>query len=292
MAWLFLVLGAVFGVGKGFFGKKASGKALTISHSVKINFIRMLFSVLIGGAFVLVVNGKSAFTINQREFCIALLSGVTLALFTVCWLVLVRDNAYLLVDVFLTCGSIIPVLLSAICFGERAGAKRIFGIVVLTLSAMCMCKYNKRIKGALNIKAIALLVLTGVFHGLNAFCQKWYARTCNAPVTSYNFYTYLTGGLILLLFALLVRGDRQVRLKLSGNEVANVFAIAVCMFLNTLLLTLSAKSLPAYTVYPVKQAISLVLSLVMSTTIFKERLNVTALVGVGLCFVAMVLING
>lgn len=293
MAYLYLVLGAVFGVGKGFFGKKASGFLSSANDSVKINALRMAFSVLIGVVTVLFSKGLNGFIIGYTELIICFVSGLCISLFTVCWLVIVKNHAYLLVDVFLTFGSIVPIFLSSAFFAEKTNARQLIGVCVLTVSALCMCKYNNKIKGKTTVKTVILLILTGIFHGMVSFCQKWFAKTGKSGVEAYNFYTYLTS--MLLLTAVILFTSKKVQdgqsLTLNKAKLLNIFAIALCMFLNSLFLTYSARVLPAFTVYPLKQGISLILSLLMSAVIFKERIKPIAVLGIALCFISMLLIN-
>ncbi len=293
MAYVYLIFGAVFGVAKGFFGKKASGYLSKTVDSVKINALRMVFSVLIGLFFVILSRGFFGFAIGLWELLISVVSGVSISLFTVCWLILVKNHAYLLMDVFLTFGSIVPILLCSIFFGEKTNARQILGVAVLTLSAFCMCKYNNKIKGKTTLKTVALLILTGAFHGMVSFSQKWWTKSAESSVETYNFYTYLVSS-ILLLIALIVIKNKESEaqpLKLGRARLLNVLAIAICMFLNSLFLTYSAKILPAFIIYPLKQGISLILSLIMSAIFFKESIKPIAVIGMALCFASMLLIN-
>jgi multidrug transporter EmrE-like cation transporter len=70
-----------------------------------------------------------------------------------------------------------------------------------------------------------------------------------------------------------------------------VVVMAICLFLNSYFKTTAAKYLNAAQLYPINYGGSLILSMLMSTIIFKEKLNLKCIIGVLLSFVALILIN-
>ena len=67
--------------------------------------------------------------------------------------------------------------------------------------------------------------------------------------------------------------------------------MAICLFLNSFFKTMAAQYFDPTQLYPVSQAMSLVLSTLMACVFFKEKLTAKAILGITLAFVGIVLIN-
>lgn len=290
MNYLFLFLGAFFGVAKGFFGKKTSSGVNGLKYSVKLNTLRAGLSAFFGCILVLAVSGVKGLSLDFLGLIPCIFSGVCTAIFTVCWLVLVKRHAYLLVDVFLTIGLALPLLLSAIFFNERLVLKQGIGLVFILLSTLATSRYDGAIKEKNSKSKWILLITVSVCYGGISFCQKWFTSLSNASAITFNFYTYLICAIFLLMLSRFLRQENKEKGLVKGHYSKVVF-IAVCTLLNSLFLTLAVKSLPSFVVYPIKQGTSTILSFFMAWLIFKERPKPNLIIGVVLSFVGIMLIN-
>ena len=93
MGYLFLFIALICGVTKGYCGKKSGGGLVHTSDAMAVNTVRMLFCIVINLAVVFVGSAPSALAADTRLILIALLSGVGTAMFTVSWLLSVRQGA-------------------------------------------------------------------------------------------------------------------------------------------------------------------------------------------------------
>ncbi|MBQ9783625.1 MAG: EamA family transporter, partial [Clostridia bacterium] len=115
----------------------------------------------------------------------------------------------------------------------------------------------------------------------------------------FNLYTYLFAAVVLLLCFALFRAKEKKTSELPHQPpkkvllpiVGYVIVMAVCLFLNSYFKTAAAKHLDATQIYPLSQGGSLILSMLMSAILFREKINLKAIVGVALSFVALLLIN-
>lgn len=297
MGYLYLFTAVAFGLTKGFLGKKISNKTPTVRSSVMTNLVRMLFCIAVGLAFALFeIKGQiSALLVNGNVALIALGAGAATCVFIVSWLLSVRESAYMSVEAFIAMGVLVPTLLSALVYGEAVGASQIIGLVLLLVAVFAMSVYSGQIKGKFTFKSAALLTCTGVSAGLTDFLQKVYV---NAPsgvgASTFNLYLYVFSA-ILLAAVLLVwkksKADIEPGPSMDRKKLLFIAIMAVCLFCNSLFKTMAARFLPAVLLYPMCQGLALILSMLMSAFLFKERLKPVCIIGISVMFVGLLFIN-
>ena len=299
MGYLFLSLALASGITKGYCGKKTSFAIASNSDSMIMNVLRMLLCIVIGFGLILFTERLDVLRVDGSVLLIAMLSGVASAAFVVSWLLSVRSGAYMMVEVFLLIGVIIPIVLCRFLYAEKIGIWQIVGIALLLSAVFIMCTYNVSIKGKMKISSFLLLILCGVSNGLADFSQKLFVKTDpEGSAAVFNFYTYVFAAAILLVAYLVFRGiDKRGEIKpRKPLEVIKpiwvyVLVMAICLFANSFFKTQAAQYLDAVQLYPLNQGCSVVLSLLMSAIFFKEKITARCVVGICLSFVALMMIN-
>ena len=296
MGYLFLVLATLSGAVKGFCGKKVSGYVKKLPDAMLANLIRMTICIAIGCAMVIIPEGIDGFDVGAKGIFISALSGVSSAAFVVIWLFCVQRGAYMLVDVFLTVGLLVPISLCAIFFGESIEWNHYVGFAVLIVAVYIMCSYNNSVKAKMGIKTFLLLILCGVAQGVSSFSQKYFVRyTGGGGIAAFNFYTYIFAavalGVCYLIFSTKARASGDASDFRFKPIWYFIVIMAVMLFLNSYLMTLSAVRLDAVLIYPLSTGLALVISTAMSRIFFGERLNIKCFVGIALAFCAMIFIN-
>ncbi len=118
MVYLFVILAILCLAVKGFCGKKISIYAEKISYAFLLNLVRMLLCIVVG-LIVLLIEAKGKITgIDWRLALIALTGGAGTAMLVVCWVLAIRENTLVRVDVACTVASLLPAVLSLIFFEE------------------------------------------------------------------------------------------------------------------------------------------------------------------------------
>ena len=79
--------------------------------------------------------------------------------------------------------------------------------------------------------------------------------------------------------------------KIIRPIIGYVLVMAVCLFLNSYFKTVAAKYLTATQIYPLNQGGSVILSMLMSALLFREKINTKCILGVVFSFIALILIN-
>lgn len=67
--------------------------------------------------------------------------------------------------------------------------------------------------------------------------------------------------------------------------------MAACLFANSFFKTLAAEHLDAILLYPLNQGAALILSTLMSSVCFRERITVKCICGIVIAFVGLLVIN-
>ena len=299
MGYLFLAVALAAGITKGYCGKKTSSAIVSNSDSMIMNVLRMLLCIVIGLGLILFTERLDILRIGGDVLLITALSGVASAAFVVSWLLSVRSGAYMMVEVFLLLGVIVPIVLCRVLFSEEIGVWQIIGIAVLLVAVFIMCTYNSSIKGKMTISSLFLLLLCGVSNGLADFSQKLFVKVDpDGSVAVFNFYTYIFAAFVLV-FAYFIfrqvdkRGEAKPRKPKDVIKPIWIYVLimAICLFANSFFKTQAAYHLNAVEIYPLNQGCAVVLSLLMSVFLFKEKINAKCIIGICLSFVALLMIN-
>jgi len=298
MGYLFVAIALLCGVTKGYCGKKTSGTLRQSSDAMLVNTVRMLTCIFVGLVILVFQNDLSSLAASPKLLAIAALSGISTAVFTVTWLLSVKQGAYMMVDVFLLMGVVLPLLLCRFLYGERIHPVQWLGMALLLIAGYIICTYNTSIKGKMTPKALALLILCALANGCTDFSQKLFVRQVEkGSIATFNLYTYAFAALTLAICWLCFRHHEKKTVthqspkKILLPIVGYIGVMAVCLFLNSYFKTAAGQYLDAAQIYPLSQGGSVILSMTMSALLFKEKINLRCIVGVGISFAALLLIN-
>ena len=296
MGYLFIALALFAGCTKGYCGKKTSGFVEKSKDAVFISFIRMLLCILIGAILIIAAKDTPYLIPDAKMLPVYLLSGVSTSAFVVIWMLAVRKSAYMLIDIFLMLGVLIPLILANILFDEPVKPTQWLGIAILIVAVLIMCSYNSGLKGKMSFTSVLLLILTGASNGIADFSQKLFVRTADGvPTSVFNFYTYVFSAVTLLICYIVFRQadnkDSKSSTKIPKVMYVYVAIMAACLFANSYFKTVAAYTLDSAKLYPLNQGAALILSSLMSAFLFGEKLTFKAIIGIVLSFIALIIIK-
>lgn len=294
MGYIFLLIALLAGSVKGYCGKMTSGYVNEFKDAMLANAIRMAICVVIGFFITLLQSGIHAFKVDTTTLLICTLSGVSSSIFVVSWLISVKKGAYMMMDIFLMLGLIVPLIGSNILFSESIYPKQWIGLAILMIAVCIMCSYNNSIKEKMTISSLLLLLICGLSCGLADFSQKLFVEhTDTITIATFNFYTYIVSTVVLLIFFTIfsVKGSEESQKIDLMHIFGYIIVMSVCLFVNSYFQTKAAEFLPSAQLYPLSKGAGLILSSLMSAVLFKERLSIKAIVGIILSFCALLIIN-
>ena len=290
IGYLFLAISALSGTTKGYCGKRVSEYVKSLKGTVFVNLTRMFLCIIVG-FFTVFSQSNASFKIDLSTALITLLSGLSTAVFVILWITSLRSGAYVMLDVFIMLGVGVTIALCNIFFKEEICFNQLAGFVLLIISASMMCSYSTSVKGRLSLKNIILLTGIGLSNGLTDFSQKLFVyNSPRTPASVFSFYTYVFAFLIFVFFYLTFNHKEENDGK-QKRVILYVVVMSVCLFLNSYFKTLAAVYISSATLYPLSTGISLILSLLMASFIFKEKVTPKCIFSAILAFVSLVIIN-
>ena len=292
MGYIFLIFALFAGATKGYCGKKTSGYVAKTRDAFFINMTRMLLCLLISFVLITVSGEIQDLKVGHGVLVLSVISGITTSVFVILWIFSVQKGAYMMVDVFLMLGCIIPIVSSTILFDEKIEVKHIVGIVILVVSAFIMCSYNNSIKSKMTLTSLVILVLCAMANGGTSLTQKMFATQYpDASVAVFNFYTYLFSGLVLVVCYVIYSWKEQEKQKVEKSIFGYIVIMAICLFAHSYFMTFAAKHLAAVILYPFNQGMAMVLSALMAAMFFKEKISSKCILGMVLAFLGLLVIN-
>ena len=293
MGYLFLFIALFAGASKGYCGKKISGYTNGFYSSFLANLFRFLFCIVIGFILILFTDGPGVLVQTKEMLLISALSGVATAIFVVTWLISVKKSAYMMLDIFLMLGVLIPLIASSIFFDEPIKLTQWGGIALLLIAVYIMCSYNNSIKTKITLPSFILLLVCGISNGIADFSQKLFTKSIqNGSAAAFNFYTYVFAAVTLTALLALLPKPTDTNEKANIKKMFGYIPVmALCLFVNSYFKTLAARHLSAVMLYPLNQGCALILSAVMAAVLFKEKLTIKAVIGIITAFISLLIIN-
>ena len=297
MGYLFVTLAICAGGIKSFCGKKISGKTPSLKNAILTNFVRMLFCILFGFLFVVLIDGVSALKMDEGAIWLALGGSVATCVFLVSWLLAMRKNAYMTVEAFVLSSMLVPVLLKLIFYGEQVGVFQWIGLAILLLAVWFMSIYNNQTKEKLTLLGLILLLAVCFSNGLNSFTQNIFKQEfASVSAAAFNFYVYVFSAVLLGVTYLCLKSPAD---KEEGNKeplfdkakLLYVAVMAICLFCNSYFVTLANGYLPAVKLNPLLNVLAVLVTSVISVAYFKEKLKTVSVIGISLMVIGVIFIN-
>lgn len=301
MEYLMIAIALLCLTVKGYCGKKLSCFVGGTSDAYLFNFLRMLFCLVIGIALVFLERAHTSLAIDGGMLAICALSGVANAAFLVGWMLAIRKNAMVSVDVSLTLGSLIPSVLCLLLFAEPLSISKMLGFALIVVATVILAGHSKKTVGGGAVGAL-LLLFAAIGDGMSGFAQQLYkqyyteagSRVADRiyPKTIFHFYTYVFAAIALLLvlvcYRILCKKPRE-----EGNAASRpLFAIpprallhisimAICLFAANYFQTVATNDygVSSQMLYPIIKGGCLITVNFTAMIFFGERITVRSVCG-------------
>ena len=294
IGYLYLSLALVAGLIKGFSGKKISRDVISLNDGFTVNTIRTVFCAVIGFIVAIVQVGITGLTLSWESFLTCFASSIFMAMFCISWLYAYKSEAYVFLNVFTMLGSVVTAVLGWAIYGDEISLAKIIGFLLLFVAVYVMSLYNKNLKGKMSKRAIITLIIGGVGVALSDFMQKVFVKESLGAPCTFTFYTYALM-IIPQIIALIV-------FKANKNSVRNTelcdkrhilifFIISSALYLNVIMKTMAVGFIPSTQLYPTLQGANLILSAVLASILFKEKMTSKSIVGILIAISAVIVMN-
>ena len=316
MVYVFVLLTLISLAIKGFCGKKTSTCVRQTGDAFRFNILRMLLCMLIGALVVFLEGAQSSFAIDRGMLLICLMAGVCNAMFLIGWILAVRKNAMVTVDVALTLGAILPAVLCAVLFHEPISLPKMLGFLLIILAAAILAGYNKSEKGKSGVGGILLVIIASAGEGLVSFTQQLYRQFYTEsgsragdviyPKSIYNFYIYVFAALVLILCLVAYDLYRFVKnptkrwtdelksgMRILIGPLPYIVVMAVCMFAANYFQTVAAGDygMSSQVLYPLIKGGSLITVNITAMLFFGEKMTRRSLLGSVVALAGIVVMN-
>ena len=309
MYWL-SALALLFLSVKGYCGKKTSMDIRHADDPYLFSLIRMLLCVAISFALLPFEPGGFSLGLDWGMTAISALGGICNAAFLVGWMLAVRQNTMVLVDVTLTIGSLLPALLCALLFDEPISPIRMIGFALILAATVILAGGAPKTAVKRSAGGILLLLFASVGEGLVSFSQQLY-KYFYTPGTDfftglavsksvYHIYTYLftTLTLAVILAVRILRRPKDsapplpLRQRLR-HPLPYIAVMALCLFAASYCQTAATGDfgMPAQLLYPLMKGGSLITVNLYSALCFGERITRRTVLGSAVALVGIIVMN-
>lgn len=292
MGYLYLAGALAACAVKGFCGKKQSAFVSGVRDAALVNLLRLLCCAAVGAVLLTLGDGFGALAVGKSAMAVTVLSGAANAVMLITWLLAVKRSAYMLLDVFATLGVIVPMLVCRFLYGEAIRPVQWAGFALLCAAVLVMCSYSMKIKGKRMTAAdILLLTVFGLSGGTADLTQKLFVHSApDGSKAAFNFYTFAFAAAILAVLLCFLWSKEKAPCPL-GKVWYYIVIMALALFITSYGKTAAAAILPAVQVYPLFQGGILILSSLMAAVFFGEKLTKQSVLGIAMCFGALLIIN-
>lgn len=294
MGYLLAFLSLIANTVKGFCGKKTSIYAVAPTDAPLFSFVRIFFCIIIGFFIVLIEGAQGSLSVDPVMLAICALSGVTNAVFLICWMLAVQKNPLVLVDVSLTLGSIIPAVLCLAFFGEDISPLKMLGFALIVAAAFVLSFGAKNTKKT-SLSGILLVTAAAIGLELTSFSQKLFDNHSTAsgaayPKSVFLFYGYIFAAVALLIYFVFVVLMQKAKKKENAPKAKELFRpllrplphiliMSACLFADNYFKTAGIAYLPSQVLYPIIQGGCLITVNISAAMFFGEKTTLKTVLG-------------
>lgn len=220
-----------------------------------------------------------------------IIGGVFFVAALVCMQSSIRKNGATLTSAFARLGLIVTLIVSFVLFHDRPAPLQYVGIG-FALAALAVLRTGSGFTAGKKRAALGfgLLLLTLLASGGADVMAKVFAQYGSAAEDSlYFFYLFSTAALICVVLSLFEAKHHKKHIVLK--EFASGILVGLPNFYSSYLLLLALEALPAFLAYPIYSTGTILLVMLVSALLFRERLTKKQLPGILLIFAAIVLLT-
>jgi drug/metabolite transporter (DMT)-like permease len=202
----------------------------------------------------------------------------------------IKINGATLTSAFGKLGVMVPLAMSLLIFGEKPALVQVAGILVAISALVVINSPSKDESSKAATYSFALLILTFLGNGLADSMAKVFEHIgSRADDRIYIFFVFASACLITAVLAYVEY--KKTSKKIIPKELLAGIAVGIPNYYSSFFLLGSVERLPSFLVYPIFSTGTILLVMVVSTLIFRERPSKTQYIGIAMILAALVLLN-
>ncbi len=256
---------------------------------------QMLLSAL-AAVLLLIFSGGLASAFGEMPllgWLISAATGVTLAISSICSLVVLKKVSVVLGALFGAAGLLVPTISGVFIYDQSVSLGQWFGIVCLFVAALFLASSSTKTNGKIDLKAILLLFGSMLANGFTMLLQTLYKNYVpNGNVSLYSFLQFAIPSMVLFVIGGFgaIKGKTQM-FKYDKKLVINTAFAAISVFGISQISTIASATIPVAILFPISDGGGTVISAIVAATLFGERFTVRSVCGVTIGVVGMILVK-
>lgn len=239
---------------------------------------------------------------NLSTVICAVISAFLFALELFAGIEAIKGTSLVVCNMFALGGLFVPCVLGIFLFDEPMSIGQWTGLFVFVLSIYFLsAKGNiegKKAAKSFTLRTFLMLVLSFITNGLIMVVQKYFALL--VPDRNEAMYSFLTFGInAVMLYACMMFTDLKSKKDDAGRRINQIkklskillvcgAVLALALFMINILVTMLASKISSAILFTVSSALSIVITALVGTLVFKEKLTVKNYIGIVLGFLACV----
>lgn len=277
---------------QGLFGKLYAN-AYTGEESDATPVYSCLYGLIVGASVLSVAMGFR-FQASAATWTLGIVCGLALFLYNLGVIKASLTGPFSLQSIFRMFGGVVvPMLWSMVFWGDRLTALQIIGIVIMLISFVVINFDGKALTGVKKgyVFWVALLFLV---NGLYCTFVAWQQRVmAGAESNEMIVITFLSSSLISLVSLIASRKKETLKAfrmsKKAWGSVIGAGMVAALAVVQLMYLLTHMESLAVF--YTIENGMVLVLTVVFSAILFKEKINRNVLIGIVMSVASLVLLS-
>lgn len=202
----------------------------------------------------------------------------------------IKVNGATLTSAFGKLGVMVPLAMSLLVFGEKPAIVQVVGILVALAALVVINLPSKDESNKAATYSFALLILTFLGNGLADSMAKVFEHIgSRSDDRIYIFFIFASACLITAILAYVEY--KKTSKKIIPKELLAGIAVGIPNYYSSFFLLGSVERLPSFLVYPIFSTGTILLVMVVSTLLFRERPSKTQYIGIAMILAALVLLN-
>ncbi len=249
--------------------------------------ISKLFAAIFG--FISVILGGNLSGINTQGVLIASVSGICLAINSICGIKALEGGTIVLNSLFGTAGMLIPCILGVFIFNEPMSFMQIVCILILFCSAVLLINSSKNIFGNFSVKTLFYLVGNFLSNGFVMFCQKLFGELQpDGNVSMFSFFTFLIPTLVMGIMLLFMNNDKVSPIKILPKKLLGyALVLAFAVFVIQQLVTILTPLVSSAVLFAFVNGGGTIIAAIVGALVYKEKITVKSGLGLVLGIIAL-----